>query len=892
MRRNKGLLTISVLIILLFAKGSYAQPDTSIYINKIAYYKNFVKTNMQESDSALPMIDRGIKLAVAASDTNYLYDFYSLKGDLLKRKNQYEHALEAYQKALNLIRPEQKSERNAQIKKKIGSLHWKFNHYKNANSNFQNALYIYQQLGNALEVGKTFNNLGTISRDLSRMDSALYYYRKALTIFNEAEEEKWVAHTLNLLGNTYLQLNQTDMAIEYYGKSIELRRKFNDSIAISKSLTNIARVYKQDKKYDKSLDYFNKALEIRQSINDMTLVAASLNDIGGLYKSMGNYAKSIEYFQRGLIIRRQKNDQLDVAASLLNVGSIYKELDLPETALEYYTEALEIYQQNGDEIRISNCLNYIGGVYYKQKEYDHALDYFLSALGYREVVGDKLQIAGLLNNVAMIYKNMGNYEKSLEYYQKALQYYEDYGDKKHFAATQNHIGNLYIERQDYDKALVWLKKAYAKRRNIGDDFGFAHSALDIGNVYLQLGQKAAAMAFLMKSLKEAKELNNFQLLRDVYFTLYEVSKKMNRDHIALKYLEKYTAWKDSVFNHQTLERITRVQMQNEAERTRLKIAFENKQKQNEIERLKKNRAEKERYYQLKVENQRNFRNLIIAIAISLLLIIALLINRFTIKNKANKKLKKANDDLSDLNQKLQKSQKELKQLNATKDKFFSIIAHDLRSPFTALVSLSEILYDKDESLEPERRKELLGQITAASRSTFRLLENLLEWSRSQQGKIEFEPKQLDFKEVLEEVLALQMNNINQKQINVHLDLNADLKIYADQHMLSFVLRNILGNAIKFTPFGGEIKIAAKEGSRDTIVKITDTGVGMTKQIVDKLFDMNVHHTTEGTNKEQGVGLGLILCKEFIDTMNGAIHVESTPGTGSTFTFSIPKDKRN
>ncbi|WP_462280575.1 ATP-binding protein [Salinivirga cyanobacteriivorans] len=889
---NKRLFFIILLIPLLYGKALFSQPDTSIYINKVSYYRTFAEEHLYDSDSVLQMINRGIELAVAASDTNYQYDFYSLKGDFLKHDNKYEQALEAYKNARDIIVNDEKAEKRAQIAKKIGALHWKYNYYKNANKNFQQALYIYQQLGDAIEVGKTFNNLGTISRDVSRMDSALYYYRKALTIFNEAQEKKWVAHTLNLIGNTYLQLNNTNKAIEHYEESLDLRRAFNDSIAISKSLTNIARVYKRNKQFEQSLEYFNKALEIRQNLNEMTLVASSLNDIGGLYRSMGNYAKSIEYFQRALIIRRQKSDQLDVAASLLNVGSIYKELELPETALEYYTEALEIYQQIGDEIRISNSLNYIGGVYYKQGEYDHALDYFLSALGYREVVGDQLQIAGLLNNVAMIYKNMGNYEKSLEYYQKALEHYKNHGDKKFYAATQNHIGNLFIEKEAYDEALEWLKNAYTQRRKIGDDFGFAHSALDIGSVYLKLSKEAAAMAFLMKSLEVAKKLNNFQLLRDVYFTLYKVSKAMRREHAALRYHEKYAAWKDSVFNHQTLEKITRVQMQNEAERTRLKIAFENKQKQEEIARLKKNRQEKERFYQLKVENERNFRNLIIAIAISLLLIVVLLVNRFMIKNKANKKLKKVNDDLSNLNQKLQKSQKELRQLNATKDKFFSIIAHDLRSPFTALVSLSEVLYDKDDEMEPGRRREIIGQISSASRSTFRLLENLLEWSRTQQGKIEFQPQKLLLKEVLDEVLALQMNNINQKQINFHIELNPDLHIYADRHMLSFILRNLLGNAIKFTPFGGEISFSAKDGSRDTIVKISDTGVGMTKQVVDKLFDINVHHTTEGTNKEKGVGLGLILCKEFIDKMNGAIHIESTPGSGSAFTFSIPKDRVN
>ncbi len=877
---------LSILSILINFSG-FTAPDTAIYVDKIAYYKEFIANSENTPDSAYSMAKRGLELAKAASDTSAMYDFWVSIAEIQKEQNNFEKSHEAFQSALTLINTVDDKQQYAAVKKKTGALYWKFSQYKNAANSFNEALIVYQQLGDALEVGKTFNNLGTISREVSSFDSAIYYYNKALKLFQKTNEKKWVASTYQLIGNTYLQFSKTSTARNYYKKALSLRRELADSIAMSKSLTNIALSYKKERKMEKSLNFFRQALEIRQNMNNMPLVAASLNDIGGLYRSVGNYGEAIEYFQRALVIRRQNADQMKIASSLLNVGSIYKELDLPETALEYYTQALEIYQVLGDEIRISISLNYIGGVYYKQGAYDHALDYYLSALGYREVTGDKTQIARIMNNIAMIYKNMGNYEKSLEYYKNALTNYKTLHNQKRFAATQNHIGNLFIVQQEYDKALKWLKKAYFLRQEINDNFGFAHSALDIANVFLLQKNNAAAMAFLGKALTSAKKLDNFQLLRDIYYALYKATRYKGNKGPALRFHEKYTAWKDSVFNHQTLERITKVQMQNEAERTRMKIAYENEQKEKEISRLKKNRQEREKYFQLKVEAERNARNLIIVIAASLLIVLILLVNRFMIKSKANRRLKIVNDELSDINQKLQESQKELKQLNATKDKFFSIIAHDLKNPFTALVSLTEILSAKSEDLKPERRKEIIDQISNASRSTYRLLDNLLEWSRTQQGKILYKPEAVNLFDVTREVVDLQLNTLEQKRQNINLQVDTDLVIKADNHMLSFVIRNLIGNAIKFTPLGGEISVTAKKGSREAIVKVSDTGVGMTRTVIDKLFDLNTHYTTEGTNKEKGVGLGLILCKEFVEQMDGGIFVESTPGNGSTFAFSLP-----
>lgn len=872
-----------------FSSVAYSQAsiDTLIYIDKISYYKQYATARDLKGDTVDLYVRKGIELSQSAADTTSLVDFYTLLGEIEHKKHHYKLALAAFEEALSLISPFGQKELYANLQRKMGALHWSFSNYKSASKCFNDALFYYKHLGDALEVGKTYNNLGTISKDVSDLDSALYFFDKALKIFTEINNDEWSASTFNLIGNTYLVRQESSSALRNYRQSLNIRRRLGDSISVSQSLTNIARVYKGQREFELSIRFFRDALNIRQSEDDLVLIASSLNDIGGVYKEMGNYAQSIDYFQRALIIRRQADDKVQIAASLLNVGSIYRQLDLAETALTYYVEALDIYQKIGDEERISVCLNFIGGVYYQQGEYDHALDYYLSSLGYREVTGDKVEVADILNNVAMIYKNMGNFQKSFEYYDQALIYYKDLGNENKYAATMNNIGNLYLKNKDYDKALEWLRKAYYKRRALNDTYGYVLSGIDIGSIYLQKKKYNAAFAFLNKALTTAKSMNSFELKRDAYWAMYELAVRRNNHKMALSYHVNYTAWKDSVFNHETLRHITRVQMQNETERRRLQLDYENSQKQREIDRLKRSREEREAFYALKTEAGLQTRNMIIIIAISLFLVVLLLINRYLIKHKTNRRLRKYNDDLSALNISLKQSQKELTKLNATKDKFFSIVAHDLKNPFTALLSLTEVLYQKHETMDLTRRNEILNQINIAAKNTYQLLENLLEWSRSQQGKIMFSPIPIDLYVLIENVVELHSAALEQKDITIQIEMDRHFDVLADKHMLSFIIRNLVSNAIKFTPHSGQIWVKARRVERNVVINVADTGVGMVRSVVEQLFDLNRHYTTVGTNKEKGAGLGLILTKEFVKQHDGNISVKSTPGQGSVFEIYLP-----
>ncbi|MCG8698697.1 MAG: ATP-binding protein [Bacteroidales bacterium] len=231
--------------------------------------------------------------------------------------------------------------------------------------------------------------------------------------------------------------------------------------------------------------------------------------------------------------------------------------------------------------------------------------------------------------------------------------------------------------------------------------------------------------------------------------------------------------------------------------------------------------------------------------------------------------------------------KELMDLNKTKDKFFSIISHDLRGPFHGLIALTEILMENPDRLPNEKKTKLLTSIYESGKQMYSLLENLLTWARSQTGKIEPKPEVFPLIVLIKQNLYLLKEQIKNKEISAKVDVNENLPVYADMNMIDTVIRNLLSNAIKFTNPKGVIQFRAKLEESHVVFEIEDNGVGMPPDKLGKLFRIDTKVSTVGTQKESGTGLGLILCKDFIEQNKGKIEVESKVDLGSTFRVILP-----
>lgn len=248
---------------------------------------------------------------------------------------------------------------------------------------------------------------------------------------------------------------------------------------------------------------------------------------------------------------------------------------------------------------------------------------------------------------------------------------------------------------------------------------------------------------------------------------------------------------------------------------------------------------------------------------------------------------KNEEDFSIVYAKLLESERKLKDLNQNKDKFFSIIAHDLRSPFTSLLGFSEYLAKYARDCTHAEIEEYSLQMHKSAKSLFALLENLLQWSRLQSGQIEFEKTNVNLEEISKRIFELFKDLAQNKNIRIINKIDNSLVINTDPNILETVFRNLISNAIKFTKPGGEIHLYSTIFKNHIEFTVQDNGIGMSEEDVEKLFRIDVQYTTEGTNNEKGTGLGLVICREFIEKGGGTIKLSSKPGKGSEFKFTLP-----
>ena len=239
--------------------------------------------------------------------------------------------------------------------------------------------------------------------------------------------------------------------------------------------------------------------------------------------------------------------------------------------------------------------------------------------------------------------------------------------------------------------------------------------------------------------------------------------------------------------------------------------------------------------------------------------------------------------------KIEKQNEQLKELNNTKDKFFSIIAHDLKNPFNNLINFSELLLRSFSKFSDEKKLLFIKSINTASNSGYKLLENLLEWSRLQTGRMKYKADSFDIKTIIDNNLTLVAATALEKSVQLNSDIKENTIVYADKNMLDTIIRNLISNALKFTDKGGEITLSANIVNSMLEISVKDTGVGISPENINKLFRIDQNYSTEGTANERGTGLGLVLCKEFVEKNGGKIWVKSEENVGSEFCFTTPME---
>jgi len=373
-------------------------------------------------------------------------------------------------------------------------------------------------------------------------------------------------------------------------------------------------------------------------------------------------------------------------------------------------------------------------------------------------------------------------------------------------------------------------------------------------------------------LKLANELGKLEFKLDDFLFLGESHEGLGNLEKSLYYYKEHFKLKDSLFSSDKEKKVQLFNALNELEKTHFTITdLSNK---NEIAQVKYETEKKISYF------------LIVAIIVFAFLVI-LLIHQQSDKKKAYNLLEFRNYQINKMNKEIQGQRDDLKQMNKTKDKFFSIIAHDLKNPFNSIKGFTELLIDNNHEYDEEKQLKFLKIIKDSTNKASALLNNLLIWANSQSGNLAFSPKRIELvNHVMDAVSLLEIQAIK-KEIEIFNNVDHNLAVKADENMLNTILRNLISNSIKFTKPQGEIRILSKYAGDMVEVSVKDDGVGISKENIEGLFSIDKKNSIVGTANEKGSGLGLVLCKDFIEKHGGKIWVNSVINSGSEFVFTLP-----
>jgi signal transduction histidine kinase len=653
-----------------------------------------------------------------------------------------------------------------------------------------------------------------------------------------------------------------------------------------------------------ALEYGKNAIEIAEEAGNQVQVAEALRHVGVVYWQLGSFNMAMDFLQESNIIFQNEGNPVGIARTFSNIGLVFWEQGHSEKALENYFQALRILEDMDDKTVLAPVLNNIGLVYQGQKDYDLAEDFHLRSLAIKREMNDEKGIAFSLNNLGVVKQETGDLESALNYFSEALAIREKLMDKREIANTTSNIGYLYYLMGRLDFALANLERAEDLFLAVDDQVGMAQTYHYLGLVYQKMGQTRIAISYLELSLDIAELIGHSRIMSDNFHSLSDLMALRGDYRKAFDYQESYLKLRDSLFTSESQRRIGEMQM-----------LYDRERKESEIELLRKTNQ----INTLNLQKQRILKNFLLAGVVLILVTLFLLYNRYLYTTRANRLLEKQKEEitqnnqklvvlnkslveqkqkvdelnqrLNQTNQRLVESEKHLIETNATKDKFFSIISHDLRNPFASIVSFSRILKRDIQNLGQEELKELARELDKSVLKINNLLENLLQWSRTQTGKLKYSPEYLLVNDLIRDNLNLFSGNAREKGIYLVDSVDPELVVFADQNMTNTVIRNLFSNALKYSDAGGKIEVTAEVKNKMAHLTVRDEGVGMTPEQMNQLWSVNTIHTTYGTRDEKGSGLGLLLCKEFIEKQGGSIHVESEKDKGSQFTFSLPLEPK-
>lgn len=717
------------------------------------------------------------------------------------------------------------------------------------------------------------------------------------------------------------------------------------------SLYHMGLGYHHKNNYTLSLECYQKSAPLMEQGKDYIILLAIFNNIATLYDAQGYYTDALEYYQKAISISEKLKNHYNTATCLTNMGNVYKNMGNYPISIEYYFKGLKIFEELKHNKNIAYVYNNIGIVYLNQRNLPFAEDYFFKSLKIREQINDKKGMASCLNNIGNLYLNQKNTQDALAQYQKSLAIYEEIKDIRGQAIALNNIGDIYNQMLKQEEALKCYQRALSLNQEMKNKWGMTYSLLGLARTELASKNYDKGITCAEKSLGIAQEIKGLAEIKNAYRNLFILYREKGDYQKALEYHQYFTETKDSILNEQNTKIIANLEAKTEAERKEKKILLLNKdnelkrleaereknmrlatQKQLEADQLfAQARQEKDKHKhdslqnlaqkiqleadklkakekqleaegkarQLEIIKEKEARQAqlyMLYLALGAFLIVAILAYFMFLAQQKEKKAKELiaeqKEEISQQNEEINQQKdvlalqaQELEMANQTKDKLFAILGHDLRSPIGSLEGVLNLM--NTGAVSQEEFQSFIPQFHKNVKNMQNTLENLLQWSVSQMKGMNATPSFVNLQGLIEEKINLFATVAQAKNITISTQTTTNLTAWADLNHVRLILRNLINNAIKFTPKSGQIIINVHSKDNQVVVNVIDTGVGMSEEQAGKLFDKSQSFTTYGTSGEKGTGLGLQLCQEIVIKNGGSIWAHSEQGKGSTFSFSLP-----
>ncbi|MFY9151023.1 MAG: tetratricopeptide repeat-containing sensor histidine kinase [Prolixibacteraceae bacterium] len=607
--------------------------------------------------------------------------------------------------------------------------------------------------------------------------------------------------------------------------------------------------------------YYDTALAITEKFEDNWYRGEVLYRKGVISHSQSKEIDALEYFNASIHACRFAENYKTMGSSYSMMGTIFRINGLYDRAIEYIVNAKLNYEKANYPEGYAWSAYLLGRIYLDLKLPEKAMDYFQEALAIytkqAAINGDSGGMALCFEQIGLINLDAGNFDEAHNYIDKTLNIFT--GSKSTYGQSNAHknLGLIEYSRGNYELAEKYLNEALMVKIKVGDFLNMPTVYEYLGLCFIGKGQMDKGLKSIQKGLDLAISNKQTRIQSNIYSKLTEVYLKNNDLKNAFRCQKEQIAIQDLLLSGTANIKIEQLQAIYEIDKKKGQIV--ELEKQNKINSL--------------IIKQNRISQWLMIIGISIAFLISISIYWF--------------------NTKIRHKNLELRESNAAKDKFFAIIAHDLRGPTGNLASFLEYLNDTFTEHSPEELKRIVLELSKSAENVSVLLENLLIWAQSQLNKIEFRPTELKLSDVIQNSIKGIKHSAENKDIAINLKLDDQIYVRADHDMLQTIVRNILSNAIKFSFRESSVTIETEILNKETAaIRIIDNGVGIDAESLSKIFNISNTFHTNGTENEKSTGLGLILVKDFVEKNHGTINIESQKGEGTIVSFTLPAIQGN